>query len=40
MIRHDNEGAEVNTIVFNCETKSGDNNRACLWTEKWSLWME
>ena len=28
MIRHDNEGAEVNAIVFHRETKRGDYYRA------------
>jgi hypothetical protein len=39
MVRHDNEGAEVNAIVLHRETKCRDNNRACLWMQKWSVWM-
>ena len=38
MIGHDNEGAEINAIVLQRETKCGDNDRACLGIENWLLW--
>lgn len=40
MIRHDNEGTEIDAIVFHRETERGDYDRAGFWIENRLLWLQ
>ena len=40
VIRHNNECAKVNAIMFDCETECGDDDHACFNIENGSLRMQ